>query len=204
MTFTPSEHFRSLDHSQSLSPAVLKSRVGAGREKEHHKIHALAHDLSKFYPSPQSDHCQTALLLSWHYLSPNYHHCRSYLVTVIDTGLVCEVMSLNYPWFHLAWEGSRGGLDSCHCAYWLIIIIRVGLGWCPACTLVRDRTLHSSTRQQLLPVQLEVWMNHWFASAHIGYGVLATVIVARENFYFPREGLFTLIILTAGMNVYSS
>lgn len=53
--------------------------------------------LANFTHPPQSDHCQTALLLSWHYLSPNYHHCRSYLVTVIDTGLVCEVMSLNYP-----------------------------------------------------------------------------------------------------------
>lgn len=108
------------------------------------------------------------------------------------------------PWFHPAWEGSRGGLDSCHSLYWLIIIIQVGLGWHPACTLVRDRPLHLSTGQQPLPVRPEVWMNHWFASAHMGYGILATVTVATENFYFSREGLFILIILTAGMDVYSS
>lgn len=49
------------------------------------------------FTHPQNDHCYPALLLSWQFLCPSYHHCRCYLVAVTVTGLVCEVLSLDYP-----------------------------------------------------------------------------------------------------------
>lgn len=106
--------------SSSVSiPCCSQKQSQQGGENEHHEMHALAHDLNKFTPPhPSLGWLLFRLPCCWvgNFWAPGWKTaeltcgCNSY-----RTGLVCEAAwFLDCPLFHLAQEGSRGGLNSCH------------------------------------------------------------------------------------------